>query len=427
VSFELTQKGENLVSLTITVSKEDFAKHVDAAYRKMVRRITIPGFRKGKAPRAIVEKNYGGPAVFYEDAFADCYPGAYGEAVREAGLRVVSPPEIDITTIDEAEGLVFTAEVWTYPSVTLGEYQGLKVEKPVALVTDEDVNAEIDRLRESRSRLVAVERAVELKDTVTFDFAGSVDGVLFDGGSAEGYELEIGSGRFIPGFEEQMVGLKIGEKADISVQFPDDYQAEELKGKPAVFAVTVHEVKARELPELTDEFVQDAAGAESVAEYVAQTREKMEKSAVERVDAQYENQLVDACTANATMEIPPPMIDSSVDRHMQDMERRVASMGIDLAGYLQYINKTEAEMREDYRPTGERMVKNQLVLEAIIEAEKIVPEEADIENEIVELAAAMGQDVESIRARITEQDRTYIAQDAAMKKVVGWLKEKNIP
>nr|MDD6335163.1 trigger factor [bacterium] len=427
MSYELSQLEKNKVRLTIAVSPEDFQKGLDKAYHQMVGKITIPGFRKGKAPRRVIENFYGGPSIFFEDALRAVYPDAYAKAVEESGINPVDAPEIDVEKISVEEGVTFHADVWVYPEVELGQYKNLPVEKPQAVVTDDDVNAEIDRARDSRSRWVTAERAIENGDTVTFDFEGFIDDKPFEGGSAKDFTLEIGSGRFIPGFEEQMVGLSAGEEKDLSVTFPEDYHAEELKGKPAIFKVTIKEVKTKQLPELDDAFAQDAAGFDTMDEYIADVRKHLEEAAVRRADAKFENDLVDACVADSKMEVPQPMVERMIDSMVQDMQYRLMNSGIGMEDYLKYTGMSMEDLRGQYAETALQRVKGQLVLQAIQKAENLTVDENDIEKEMLEIAERIGQPVEEYKKRISEREKTYLADDALLKKTLQLMKDNAAP
>lgn len=422
MSIAVKELEKNKVQLTVTVTAEDFAKGMDAAYRKLCPKINIPGFRKGKAPRKVIENHYGSD-FFFEDAFREVYPAAYRGAVDESGIFPVDSPVVDIVEIGLEKGVVFTADVWVKPEVKLGAYKGVTVEKPVAVVPEEEVKEEIERARQSRAKWVAADRAVALGDMVTFDFAGYVDGVAFDGGTAKGYSLEIGSGRFIPGFEDQMVGMEIGVEKAIEVTFPEDYNSEQLKGKPATFEVLVHEVKAKQLPELDDTFAQDVEGVDTLDAYIASVRSRLEDAAVRKADAAFENNLVEACVKNATMDVPPPMVENMVDRMVQDMEYRIKNSGLSFEDYLRYTGQTLENVREQYQPTALERVQGQLVLEAIQKAEVIKAEESDIDEEIIALAGQTGRDVEEYKKMFGPQEKMYLAEEVLYKKTMALLKE----
>jgi len=423
MSYTVSPQEENRVRLTITVDPQDFAVGMDAAYRKMAKRVEIHGFRKGKAPRSRIEALYGGPSVFYEDAFDHVYPIAYRQAVEAEGLRVVSQPEIhEVTTINQEEGCVFSVDVWVYPTVTLGQYKNLPVEKQVPVVDDAEVNADIDRLRQSRSRLVEVDRAIETDDTVTFDFEGRVDGELFEGGASKNYELVIGSGRFIPGFEDQMIGMTKGQTADLKVTFPDEY-APELAGRDAVFTVTVHNIRTRELPEWNDEFCADATGTENCAQYESELRERLAKQATDRAEGEFEQALLTEIANNATLSIPGPMAETAARNMVQDMAWRVQGSGLNFEQYLQYTGQTIEGMLEQYKEPGEKQVKIQVCLSAIREAEGIEATAEQVDARIAEYATQTGKSVEDFAATLSEDDREAIAKEASMQATVDAIKE----
>lgn len=409
------------VRLTIEVDAEQFEKGIVAAYRKMVKSMNIPGFRKGKAPRKVIEQFYG-PAIFYEEAFKEVYPDAYEKAIEDNDLQPVDYPEVDITDIGN-DGVKFTATVQLKPTVTLGDYKGIKVERPEYTVTDEDVQAEVDRALERSARWIAVEdRPVQDGDRVTLDYAGTVDGVAFEGGTAEGQTLNIGSGMFIPGFEEQMVGMNPGEEKDLNVKFPEEYQAKELAGKDAVFHVKLHDIKEKELPELDDEFAKDVSEFDTLDEYKADIRAKLEEQNKQRADAEYENALIEKIAQNATVEIPQVMIERQIDNMMREFEMRLMYQGLRLDDYFTITGSKAEDARAEFAKDADTRVKVQLVLEAIQEAEKIEATPEELDAEIAKMAEQANKPVEEYRASLQPQDMAYLTDMIVMRKTVALLK-----
>ncbi len=420
------EKGEkNQVKLTITVDAETFEKALQAAYLKNRGRIAVPGFRKGKAPRRVIEQYYG-PQVFYSDAIDAVYYEAYEAAVKEHDVEPVDAPSVDIVSIDD-NGFVFTAEVDVKPEVTLGQYKGIEVTRTTYTVPDAMVEADIQATRERQARLVEVEREAAMGDTVTMDYAGTVDGVAFDGGTAQDQNLELGSGRFIPGFEEQLVGMKAGEEKDINVTFPSEYHAEDLAGKDAVFHVALKQVQEKQLPELDDEFVKDVSeDCDTLEQYRAAVRERMSKEAAQRSDTEFDNDLLTKVVENAQVDIPNSMIERQIDALVRDMERSLSYQGLSMELFIQYTGSTMDQIRDRYRAEAERRVKSQLVMEAVVAAENIAADEEEIEAQIRELAESTKQDIEELRGKIDEQQRAYIGEDIAMRKAFDLLRAEAV-
>ena len=420
------EKGEkNQVKLTITVDAETFEKALQAAYLKNRGRIAVPGFRKGKAPRRVIEQYYG-PQVFYSDAIDAVYYEAYEATVKEHDVEPVDAPSVDIVSIDD-NGFVFTAEVDVKPEVTLGQYKGIEVTRTTYTVPDAMVEADIQATRERQARLVEVEREAAMGDTVTMDYAGTVDGVAFDGGTAQDQNLELGSGRFIPGFEEQLVGMKAGEEKDINVTFPSEYHAEDLAGKDAVFHVALKQVQEKQLPELDDEFVKDVSeDCDTLEQYRAAVRERMSKEAAQRSDTEFDNDLLTKVVENAQVDIPNSMIERQIDALVRDMERSLSYQGLSMELFIQYTGSTMDQIRDRYRAEAERRVKSQLVMEAVVAAENIAADEEEIEAQIRELAESTKQDIEELRGKIDEQQRAYIGEDIAMRKAFDLLRAEAV-
>ncbi len=428
MQYKTEPSEKSTVKITMTFDKAEWDEANQKAYQRTRGRYAVNGFRKGKAPKHVIELNYG-KGVFYEDALTDLFNDHYPEAIEKEkdNFTVVGQADLSVEDIGE-NGAVLVAVAPVKPEVKLGAYKGIKVRKAEYNVKDADVEAELSRLQERNSRLAEVEgRAAENGDTATIDFSGSVDGEKFAGGTAENYDLVLGSGSFIPGFEEQVVGMNVGESKDGNVKFPDDYQAEELKGKDAVFAVTLHKLRRKELPEVNDEFIKDAAGAESVEAYKKETRERLEKQAKERGDAETENNLVKAVTDNAEVEIPDAMIESEMDNMVRSAEYRLGMQygGMKLADYLRYMGTDVASFREGYREQAKENVKGRLVVEAIIKAEGLKAEESDVDAKIEELAKAAEKTVEEYKKDVTDSQREYLAEDVVINKLLDLLKKEN--
>lgn len=416
--------SSNKAKLTFTIPAEQFDEAMKKAYLKNRNKINVPGFRKGKAPRKVIENMYG-ESVFYEDAFEMVFTDAYQDAVKELDLKVVDRPDVDVQEIGAGKDLVATAEVFVRPDVTLGEYKNLTVEvAPKHTVTDEEIDARIQEDRQKASRTIDVEdRPVQDGDTVNLDYAGTVDGVAFDGGTAEKQTLKIGSHSFIPGFEEQMVGMAIGEEKDLDVTFPEEYHAEELKGKAAVFHVKVNGIQMTELPELDDDFAADVSDFDTFADYKANIVKELNERADKNYDVSVENALVEKAVANAETDIPAAMIEDQAEYMVREMAMRMSYQGIDMKDYMKYTGTTKESLLAMYKPEAEKRVKMQLVLEAIRKAEALEPTEEEIEKQIVEQAQAMGQDPETFKAGLTDDQKSYLSDSAAVQKVVELLKQ----
>ena len=428
MQYKTEPSQKSTVKITMTFDKAEWEAANMTAYQKTRGRYTVNGFRKGKAPKHVIELNYG-KGVFYEDALNVLYSEHYYEVLdkEKENFTAVGQPELSVEDITD-EGAVLSAVVPVKPDVTLGAYTGINIEKVEYTVKDADVEADLKRLQERNSRLVPVEgRAAENGDTATIDFSGSVNGEKFEGGTGENYPLVLGSGSFIPGFEEQVVGMKAGEEKDVCVKFPDDYQAEDLKGKDAVFAVKLNKLEKKELPEVNDEFIKDAAGAESVDAYRKETRERLEKQAKEKGDAETENNIVRAIAANAEVEIPDAMIESQIDAMVRNAEYRMGMQygGLKLADYLKYMGSNMDDFRSGYRAQAGENVKAQLVIDAIVRAENIKAEESEIEAKLEELAKAAGKTLEEYKKDVTDSQREYLANDIVVNKLFDFLKANN--
>ena len=413
----------NKAKLSFTVPAAQFEEAMQKAYLKNRGKINVPGFRRGKAPRKLIETMYG-EGVFYDDAFQEIFPNLYDEAVKENDLHVVDQPEVDVKEIGEGKDLVFTCEVFVRPDVTLGDYKGLTVEVTKQEVTDADIDARIEQDRQKVARTVDVEgRALENGDTVNLDYAGSVDGVAFEGSTAEGQTLTLGSNQFIPGFEEQMVGMNIGEEKDLNVTFPEQYHAAELAGKAAVFHVKVNSATHTELPELNDEFAADASEYNTFAEYKDSIVKELNEKAAKNNEVAVENALVEKATANAQMDIPEAMIRDQVNYILREMQMRMAYQGLRLEDYLKYTGQTVEQLADMYKGEAEQRVKMELTLEAIRKAEGVEPTEEDVQKQIAEQAERMGQKVEDFEKTLTDEQRGYLKDSAAIQKVVELLKK----
>ncbi|MBO5092660.1 MAG: trigger factor [Clostridia bacterium] len=420
MALKSTNKVEtNLYEIEFDASKEVFDAAVEKVYRKEVKKINIPGFRKGKAPRSIIEKMYG-KGVFYEDAVNEIIPDAYESAVKEAGLDVVSRPEFDVVSIDD-NGVVLKAKFYVKPEVTVKEYKGLNVTKEVKSVTDEDVNNEIESVRARNSRVVDVEgRSVENGDIAVIDFDGYVDGVAFEGGKSENYNLTIGSGSFIPGFEEQIIGHNVGDSFDVNVTFPTEYHASELAGKEAVFKIVLHAIKFNELPALDDEFAKDVSEFDTLDEYKADVKAKLENKNVKAAENAVEEQLINALIENLEAEIPAPMFENEAENFVRDYDSRLRMQGLDLNTYCKYTGQTLDSLREQFKPMAERQVKTRLALEKIVELEGITASEEEINNEYENLAKAYGMTADKVKELV---DADAIKADLSVKKAVDFVKE----
>ncbi len=418
-------KGE--VKISFTLDAKEWDDSLNKAYIKNKSRFNIPGFRKGHATRKMIEKMYG-EGVFFDDAFNDAFYEAYSKALGEhEEIFPVDDPKVDIDGIDE-NGVKFHAVVTVKPEVTLGEYKGIKVDKVEYNVTADDVNAEIDRARKQASRKVEVDgRAVENGDIVNLDYSGSVDGVKFEGGTASNQELTIGSHAFIPGFEEQMVGMTVGETRDLNVPFPTDYHAKELAGKDSVFTVTVNKILKEEMPELNDEFAKDVSKFDTLAEYKADVEKRLQEGNDRRANAENENALIEAVTATSSVEIPQCMIDSQIDYLVRDMEYRLMYMyqGMKLEDYLKYTGSNMEELRKSKAEEAKRDVKIRLVLEAIVKAENLDVTDAELDAELARIAESAGKSVEEYRKGVDDRQLSYIKNDLLMKKLIEFLKANN--
>lgn len=421
MSVQVENLEKNMAKLTIEVSAQEFEKALDKAYRKNKGRINIPGFRKGKATRAVIEKMYGA-GIFYEDAANFIIPEAYEDAVKESGLEVVSQPQMDITQIEKGSPFIFTAEVAVKPEVILGEYKGIEVEKANLEVTEEEVATELERIREQNSRTLDVDdRPTQDGDTVVIDFEGFVDGVPFEGGKDENYPLVLGSHTFVDNFEEQLVGKSIDEEVTVNVTFPEDYHSEELAGKPAMFKVLVKEIKTVELPELDDEFAQDVSEFDTLEEYKGEVKEILFRTKKAQADAAKEDVVVQKIIENATMDIPEPMIEAQVRQLADEFAQRIESQGLSVQQYFEMTGMDREKLLAQFKPQALLRIQSRLVLEAIVKAENIVATEEEVEKELQDLALSYQMEVEKFRSMFTEEQKEQFAEDVAVQKAADFV------
>ncbi len=412
----------NQYKITFDVDAATFEAAINKVYKKSVKNITIPGFRKGKAPRAIVEKMYG-KEVFYEDAINEVIPAAYTEAVADFEKVIVSQPEFDVESIDE-NGVVLTATFFTKPDANIADYLGLEVTRTVKEADDAEVEAELGRVQARNSRMIEItDRAAAMEDVANIDFEGTVDGVAFAGGKAEGHELKLGSGQFIPGFEEQIVGKNIGEEFDVTVTFPEDYHAEELKGKEAVFHCKLNGLKFNEMPVLDDDFAKDVSEFDTLDEYKADIKAKLQESHNRQADAQVEEQIIKALCEKLEADIPEAMFENETENFVRDYDNRLRMQGLDLATYFKYTGMDLDTLRQNMRPDAERQVKTRLALETIAKLEGIVVSDEEIEEEYARLAEAYKMEVEKIKEAVAAD---AIAEDLKVKKAIDLVKEKAV-
>ena len=416
--------SSNKVKLGFEVAPEKFEDALVKAYHKNAKRFSIPGFRKGKAPMKVIE-NFYGSGVFYEEAFDILFPEVYQEAIKEHNLTVVDRPELTESDIKRGEPIKFTVEVFVRPDVKLGEYKNLGIEKEVAEVTDDDVNAEIERARERASRYIEIsDRPAKLDDQVNIDYAGFDGDKQFDGGTAKGHDLVLGSGSFIPGFEEQLVGANVGDEVEVKVTFPEEYHAPELAGKPVVFKVKVNSICEKEVPALDDDFVTEVSEtANNVEEYKAEVRAKLEKQAEDKADAAFENAVIEKVDENAEIDIPQAMIEDQIDNMLRDIEMRMMYQGMKLDDYFKYTGQTREQVREMYKKPAEERVRTQLVIEEVRKVENIEATEEEIDAEIAKYADQNQKSLEEFKKMLSEDDMKYFAEIASLQKTVKFLKD----
>jgi len=413
----------NKYELTIHIDAASFEKALEKAYRKNIKKINVPGFRRGKAPRKMVEKLYG-EGVFFEDAINDIYPAALSEAIEEAKLEIVARPEVEMKEADKENGVTFTAVCIVKPEVSVKDYKGIEVEKTVKEVTDENVENRLKAMQDRNARQIEVEdRPSQNGDTLVFDFEGSVDGVPFDGGKAEKYSLELGSGQFIPGFEPQLENRNIGDEFDVNVTFPEDYHAEELKGKEAVFKCKVHEIKAKEVPELDDEFAKDVSEFDTLDELRADIRKKMEEQNEKEASTEVENKLIDQVIENMEAEIPNEMYEAAIDDMIRDFDYRLQSQGMNLDTYMKYTGMEPASFRQTFEEQAKKRVQIRLALEKIVELENIGVNDEDVEAEYKKLADMYQMEADQVKQFVSVQE---LSKDIAVNKAVDLVKENAV-
>ena len=424
MSLQVENLEHNMAKLTITVSAEEVEKALQAAYLKQRSKISLPGFRKGKVPRQMIEKMYG-PEVFYDEAANHMISEAYGKAYDECELEIASQPTIDVVQLEKGKDFIFTAEVAVKPEVKLGEYKGLKVDKVSTRVMQKEVDEEIEKERERNARTVEVtDRAVQDKDIVTLDFEGFVDGVAFEGGKGENYPLTIGSGAFIPGFEEQLIGAEIDKETEVKVTFPEEYQAKELAGKEAVFKCTVHEIKAKELPELDDEFASEVSEeAETLEDYKAEVKAKIKERKENEGKEKKENQAGEQAVANAEIDLPAPMVDLQAKQMADDFARRIMQQGMSVEQYFQFTGLNEEKMMEELKPQAEKRIRTRLVLEAIVAAENIEVSDERLDEELQKMADSYQMEVEKLKEFMGENEKKQMKEDIAVQDAVTLITE----
>lgn len=421
MSLQVEKLENNTAKLTIEVEASKFDKAIQKAYQKNKNKFNIPGFRKGKVPYAMVEKMYGA-AVFYEDAANELISGAYAQAAEESGLEIVARPEINVTQIEKGKPFIFEAEVTTKPEVKLGKYKGIKVEKADVTVTDEEVAEELDKVKEQNARLVAADdKAVEDGDQTTIDFEGFVDGVAFEGGKGEDYPLTIGSHSFIDTFEEQLIGKKVGEEVEVNVTFPENYQAKELAGKPAMFKVTIKEIKVKEYPELDDDFAQDVSEFDTLDEYKEDIKKNLTEKKEKEAEAEKESKVIEAIVNDAEMDIPEKMVEAQAEQMLEEFAQNIAMQGISFEQYLQFTGATVDQMKEQVKPQAQARVESSLVLEAVVKAENIEATEEEVEEEIKEMAGRYNMEADKLKGLLTDSDKENLKKDICAIKAAKFV------
>ncbi|MEI3522024.1 MAG: trigger factor [Anaerosacchariphilus sp.] len=418
MSLQVEKLEKNMAKLTVEVPAEEVEAALQNAYLKNRKQISVPGFRKGKVPRQMIEKMYG-PEVFYDDAANALIQKAYPQAADECELEIVSRPAVDIVQLEKGKPFIFTAEVAVKPEVTLGQYKGIEVEKVDTTATDEEVAAELDKEREANSRTITVEdRAVQDGDMTVIDFEGFVDGEAFEGGKGTDYPLTIGSGAFIPGFEEKLVGAEIGKEVEVDVTFPEEYHAKELAGKPAVFKCTVKEIKVKELPELDDDFAQDVSDFDTLEEYKADVRKKVEEKKAADAKAKKEDAVIEKIIEGATMEIPDAMVETQAERMVDEFAQRLQMQGLTMEQYLQFTGGNVQALVEQSKPQALKRIQSRLVLEAVVAAENLTASDEELDAELGRMAEQYKMEVEKLKEMFTEEDLKSVREDLAIQKAV---------
>lgn len=423
MSLQVEKLENNMAKLTIEVPAEELEKAINVAYQKNKNKISIPGFRKGKAPRKMIEQMYG-KEVFYEDAANELIPEAYEKALDECSEDIVSSPKINVTQIESGKPFIFTAEVALKPEVTLGKYKGVKVDKMDVSVTDEEVDAEIDRERDRNARIISVEdRAVKDGDMTVIDFEGFVDGEAFEGGKGEDYPLTIGSGAFIPGFEAGLIGAELGKETDVNVTFPEDYQEKSLAGKDAVFKCTIKEIKEKELPELDDEFAGEVSEFDTLSEYKEDVKKKLEEKKVSEAKDAKEEAVIDAIIEDARMEIPDAMLETQQRQMVEEFAQRIQSQGLSIEQYMQFTGLTSTALLDQVKPQALRRIKSRLVLEAVVDAEKITASEEEFEEELKTMGEAYRMEADKVKELLGENGKKQVMEDICIRKAVEFVVE----
>ncbi|QDW73439.1 trigger factor [Lachnospiraceae bacterium KGMB03038] len=426
MNLQVEKLEKNMAKLTIEVPADDLEKALQSAYMKQKNKINMPGFRKGKVPRQMIEKMYG-PEIFYDDAANSLIPKAYSEAYDQCELEIVSQPEINVEQIEKGKPFIFTAEVATKPEVTLGEYKGLEVDKVSTRVTQKEVDAKIQEEAEKNARTVTVEdRPVQDKDEIILDFEGFVDGEVFEGGKGENYPLTIGSGSFIPGFEEQLIGAEPEKEIEVKVTFPEDYHAENLKGKDAVFKCTVHEIKAKELPEIDDEFAAEVSEFDTLDEYKADVKAKIKEQKASDGKRKKEDQAVEKAIANASMEIPDAMVDTQARQMADEFAQRIQAQGLTLEQYFQFTGMDREKMLEEMKPQALKRIQTRLVLEAVAKAENIEISDEKLDEELAKMAEAYKMEVEKLKEFMGDAEKQQMKEDMAVQEAVTFLAENAV-
>ena len=418
MSVQVEKLEKNMAKLVIEVPAEEFEKALDEAYKKSRNKIAMPGFRKGKAPRKMIEKMYGA-SVFYEDAANIIIPDAYEDAAKESGLEIVSQPEIEVEQIEKGTPFIFAATVAVKPEITLGDYKGIEIEKKTAEVTDEEVDTEISRVRENNSRMITVDdRATQEGDTVIIDFDGYVDGEQFEGGKAEDYSLVLGSHTFIDNFEEQLIGKNPGDSVEVHVTFPDMYQAEQLRGKEAVFYVEINDIKVKELPEIDDEFAQDVSDFDTLEEYKEDLKKKLLENKEAALEREKEEEVIGAIIENSQMEIPDPMVDAQTRQMTQEFAQRLQAQGLSMEQYMQLTGLTPQKMLDELKPQALKRIQSRLVLEAVAAAENIEVSDEEYDKEIDKMAEAYNMEKDKLTGLVSDNEKEQIRMDIAVQKAV---------
>ena len=426
MSLQVEKLEKNMAKLTIEVPASDLEKALQSAYMKQKNKIAMPGFRKGKVPRQMIEKMYGAE-IFYDDAANELIPKAYADAYDECDLEIVSRPEINVVQIEKGKPFIFTADVATKPEVTLGEYKGLEVEKVSTRVTQKEIDAKVQEEAEKNAREITVEdRPVQDGDQVILDFEGFVDGVAFEGGKGENYPLTIGSGSFIPGFEDQLIGAEAEKEVEVNVTFPEDYHAEDLKGKAAVFKCTVHEIKAKELPEIDDEFAAEVSEFDTLEEYKSDIKAKLKEQKAAEGKRKQEDAVVEQAIKNAEYEIPQPMIETETIQMADDFARRLQSQGLSMEQYFQFTGLTAEKMMEEFRPQAVKRIETRLVLEAIVKAENIEISDEKLDEELVKMAESYNMEVEKLKEFMGENKKKQMKDDMAVQGAITFLVENAV-